>query len=445
MTENSDSGLHPLEQIASRHDISNQDVSDTVEVQTSSDPTDAKPEVPEVQLILSPKQSDTPALIIDGKMQIVWHNKAAKNEIWYNASAAQNGNPHPNILDLLFDAGFKRSVENWRKWVRFFIHQAQHMLSETQLQELIQPREARQIQILNEILKQSPKNGDRIAYSGNICLRRNDGVTVSFGVVATQFKQGRYIIFKSTIIDNETSRAYRCADIEQRFEVIRRLGHPSPQSLYILAARLDKSRRLRTEMLAEEYSRLLTRLYKQTIEVVEKYGGMFQKLTGSEFLACFFTGPPHENQPRRVIDCALELKGQMSDLGREWKIRKGWLHNLELDIGLHWSEEYIGTITSSLGDHLATFGNTQGVATILSHLACEGQIWATKDLINQIPPSEQKKLRFGIFRKGRPNKLLISKYFSRLRDIPTDNPILTTDLSGEIGDIAATQIFDQQS
>ena len=445
MTEHSKNDVHPLEKIAIHPDALDEDDGNDGKIHDSRPSSNDKiPVMPAALPRLSPAVVKEPALIIDNRMHIVWQSQAAISQIWHDAGSANNGKPTPHILDLLFDQRFKRKVENWRKWLLFFIQQTHHMLTEDQLHQTIQGRDNSQKEILKEMIKQAPPVEDKNVYSGRMRQLLNDGMIASFWVVATQFEEGRYLVFKSPTMYSEAAPAYAGADIEQRFEVVRRLGYPSSMPIFILAARLSNAHTLRTEMLEDEYSRLLIRLYKQAIAGIEKYGGIFHKLAGSEFMVSFLPDAQHESRPLQIIDCALELKGQMDDLAREWKIRKGWLHDLALNMGLHWATEHIGTVSSTSGDHLTAFGDAQHVATTLSRLARDGEIWATKHLINQIPSSEQKKLRFGTFRNGHPHQVLISKCFKRLKDISTKENGPTDVVSGELGAIAATQIFDRQ-
>lgn len=445
MTEHTENDLYSLKNQASLYD--NPDLNagkhEMAGETTAINPVVEKSSKLDALPILTPSQIEEPALLIDNRMRVTWQNKAAAKQIWHGPGTGSNDNSIPDIFDLLFDPLFKRKVENWRKWVLFFIQQMYHMLSEEQLLQKIQVRDEDQKEILKEMIRQMPSDEDRSVFSGRMRQLLNDGKITTFWVVAIQFEQGRYLVFKSSI-SRDTIPAYGCATIEQRFERVYSMGNPSSMPVFLLAARLSKAQALRTEMLADEYSQLLTRLYRQSIKTIEKYGGMFHKLTGSAFLVFFLPDPQHDNPPQQIVDCALELKAQMDDLAREWKIRKGWLHDLSFDMGLHWAEEHIGVVTSTIGEFLTAFGDAQHVATALSRLASGGQIWATKALINQIPPLEQKRLRFGIFRTGHPHHVLINKCFTRIGDIPSGQRDSLKMLSQGLGNIAATQIFDRQ-
>ncbi len=439
MTESTNERGHPLDQIATRaqpvHPAGDED---PPEIPAAIEDTDPPPS-PIVKL--SPMQLPEPALLIDDKLRIAWQNQAARTKLWHNIAPTNNGNVTPGLLDLLLDAHFQQKVENWRKWAQFFVQQAYHMLTQKQFLQHIPLQGESQQEMLKQMLKQMPPPGERYLYSGRLQQKLDTGQQLSYWVVATQFEQGRYFVFKSEA-DLDAAQTYRSSDIDQRFAALREHGHSSQTPLYVLAAHLNHTRLLQKEMLAEDYSRLLTRLYRQSVQCIEKHGGIFHKLTGSDFLVFFLPDGQQAVQAMQVLECAIVLKTKMTELSREWKIRKGWLHDLELNMGLHWSDEHIGIVTSALGDNLTAFGGAQRTAVTLSRMAREGQIWATKAVINKIAPPDQKKLRFGIFRKGHPHPVLISKCFTRLKDLTGIDPMVPGHFDDDLANLPATQIFD---
>jgi class 3 adenylate cyclase len=98
---------------------------------------------------------------------------------------------------------------------------------------------------------------------------------------------------------------------------------------------------------------------------------------------------------------------------------------------------------SSLGDALTTFGKTLRIASCLSDLSNQGQIWTTKELINRLPVKSMNNLRFGVFRTDNNRQVFVSRCFSRIRDL---SGVSTSkeDAIGELGAVAVTQLFDRQ-
>jgi class 3 adenylate cyclase len=115
---------------------------------------------------------------------------------------------------------------------------------------------------------------------------------------------------------------------------------------------------------------------------------------------------PVESNPDRnlemeatdAIECAMEVKSEAIELGRQWKRRRDWLREIDLNIGLHFEKAYVGTLPASSGDIVTSYGQGLRVATALSRLTGDGRIWATKAVISRMPKGENRALRFGIMR-----------------------------------------------
>ena len=129
-------------------------------------------------------------------------------------------------------------------------------------------------------------------------------------------------------------------------------------------------------------------------------------------------------------------------LSRQWKISKNWLRDIDLNIGIHHEEAYLGTMPVSSGEILTSFGEGMAVVNAISHMARNGQIWATKPVINRMPTQRCKALRFGIMRPGRQEQqIFIRNGFVAMRDV------FDVVKSGDSSDAAMTylpitQIFD---
>jgi class 3 adenylate cyclase len=181
------------------------------------------------------------------------------------------------------------------------------------------------------------------------------------------------------------------------------------------------------EMLSEEYWKLLKGLSQRCLHTIASYGGIFVKLNESGFMAYFISDAGDVPDPLGAINCSLEIKASIMELGREWKIRKDWFHHIELNMGLHWEEGYVGTLSTSAGDLLTSFGAGQQMVTTMSRLAKNGEIWASKTVIDKIPPEKRKRLRFGVQRhesSGHPihpgypgYHRYIRNGFARMKDI----------------------------
>ena len=396
------------------------------------------------ELILTPRGVKTPALLLNHNMQVIWQNKAALADLWHHAAILAEKQNQPSIFDILFDPGFQSKVQNWRQWVNFFVQHAIGMLSVQEVRNIVGTLKQRQRSALEEMLNEKTATAFRHhVFSGRMRQFDTNGYNVTYWVVATDFREGRYFVFDPALAEIAETGTARSADIEQKMEMIRQNAQPVQKPVHILAARLYNAEILQTEMLSDEYSRLLSRIFQKTIETIEYYGGMVGHFTGNGIWSYFIPANQMEKDPLYVIDCALELKKKMMELGREWKIRKGWLHDIELTMGIHSGEECIGTLRTSLGDNLAAYGDTLQTAAFLSAMGRSGEIWTTKYFINKLPQKNLKQIRFGIFREDNNRQVFIARCFSRIEDLGGVEK-QSVDIGGDLGALAVTQVFDQQ-
>lgn len=447
MIERSDQSGHPLGPIASKF-IPSEDVESP-----SSNAAINRMALAADQTALSSGQRSlaslsldsikAPGLLLDRQLRIVWQNKSARTQIWHQTSSINSSTSQPLVFDLLFDPRFQNKVGNWRQWATFFLRHAQGLLPPADLKKIIEQQSDRPYDVLEAILADAlPAFGDNL-FSGRLRQVLATGALISFWVVGADFAEGRLLLFDQTPDDPIRTDMAKSGDFDQRLESVRQSSRPAKQPFYVLAARLNKADALRTEMLAEEYSRLLNRVWKAAIDIIEQSGGMVNHPGSSALIGYFLPLNEGDTTPQQLIQCALELKAQMVELGREWKVRKGWLNNIELNIGLHYGDEYLGAIQSATGELLMTFGDTLQVASCLAQLATNGQIWATKKLMNQLPAQEVKNLRFGIFRHDNRQQVFIARYFSRVCDL-TGIGNRMVEINNDIGMMAVTQLFDRK-
>ena len=383
---------------------------------------------------------DRPALLLNSQLKVAWQNTMAKDQIWHNAGAANNGTPTPGIFDLLFDPFFKRHVVNFSECLEFFISQLSACFTKNQLIECIQSMGEDRIAMVTSFVDNVDPADSRHTESVR-CLHQElrNGKTRSFKVTATNFSEGLLLVFELLKKDNKIKREIY---FKQRVEEIRRQPNSSKIPYILLAAQLNDAATLRTEMMPDEYRRLVSDLCQRCLPKVEQCGGIFGKHIESGFFSYFLMDHHRETSPLRLIESVFEIKELMVDLGREWKIRKDWLHDIKLNMGLHWEKGYVSTFNSSNGEVLTSFGVGLQVAGAISQLAQDGQIWATKALINQISTQVHRQLRFGILRPdSHRHQAFIRNGFACIKDLFGERQA-SASLEKELNLLPITQIFD---
>jgi len=93
----------------------------------------------------------------------------------------------------------------------------------------------------------------------------------------------------------------------------------------------------------------------------------------------------------------------MRKINAEWQYKKNWFTELQLNIGLHEGQEWLGSFQSANHIEFAVLGNTINQASRLSDFARHGSIWATKDLISKLSDDERSRIEFGVLRESEEN------------------------------------------
>lgn len=214
---------------------------------------------------------------------------------------------------------------------------------------------------------------------------------------------------------------------------------PSLVSLCVLVADLQNLVKISAELLPGEYFELINQLWATVTSSVDKYDGIYGKHTGDGMLY-YFIKKPESNYIINSINCAIELKEQMKEFSDEWKVRKGWLNDLVLNIGISEGQEFLGTIRSSSNIELMTLGDSINYAARLSDFARSGSIWTTKNLISKLDQEEITKIRFGICRKKDGREIFLQNSFSRIIDlIDIDDPNYRKHI--DVAMLPVTEIF----
>lgn len=118
-----------------------------------------------------------------------------------------------------------------------------------------------------------------------------------------------------------------------------------------------------------------------------------------------------------AVNCALEIREAMKELSSKWKLRKGWNTELFLNTGINEGQEFFGTVQSLNNIEFTALGDSINIASRLSDLAHNGEIWTTKNLISRLTHDERNMIRFGVHQENQAGRNFIRNSFSRIGDI----------------------------
>lgn len=379
------------------------------------DGVDGKPKIIEKDLKLTIDNIGYSAYLVNKHFEIEWINHEAEDEIFNQDISSIAYLESRNIFKLFFSWEFHENVSNWKDLINFHMAFAKSKINKSDLETLCNKISDREIRLLEEIYDEDlplPKIG---IDNKPINIVKKDGSVRDYEIYTVTFREGMLFVY----VPAERMHHDIMELLLSREKVINNLLQqrmPSLVSLCILVADLQDSVKISAELPPAEYFELINQLWKSLSNSFEKYHGIDGKHAGDGVLY-YFIKKPGCNYILDAIHCAMELRTIVKEISNEWKIRKGWLNNLYLNIGINEGKEFFGTIQSTSSIEFTALGDSINYAGRLSDLARFGAILATKNTINKLESEELKHIRFGIRRKENEREIFIEKSFSRVFDL----------------------------
>jgi class 3 adenylate cyclase len=199
---------------------------------------------------------------------------------------------------------------------------------------------------------------------------------------------------------------------------------------------------LRTALPPHEYFDLINQIILTSHQCFKDHGGTPGRSV-HEGVVCFFLSSP--DSPREYLhsatQCAQTLKQMITDLDRRWKYKKVWNNTLQMDMGIHCGEEWLGTIPSSLAFEFTVMGETLIETVKLSEFAKGGSIWASKRVIENMLPGDRQRIEFGV-RLGTGKERFVSPgIYSQVKELIRGDELQQRALR-EINNLAVTEIIN---
>lgn len=230
---------------------------------------------------------------------------------------------------------------------------------------------------------------------------------------ASFFREGILLVY----VPGDTPADTLLGFLSRRDQVIRDLLRkrlPVLTPLAVIVADLQNSVKICSELPPEEYFELINQIWSAMGPIFRKYYGTHGKHVGDGMVYYFFPQPDNSYILNALL-CAQEIRLEMQKISKAWQIRKNWLNELFLNIGVNEGEEWLGTFQSANSVEFAVLGDTINHAGRLSDFARHGKIWSTKGLIGKLSAVDRAKVRYGITRNaGDGRTVFVGSSFSLL-------------------------------
>ena len=386
-----------------------------------------------------------PAYMLNYNFELTWLNEPARKEIFgFIAPPAKSADR--NVLALLSKPEVCLSIEDQRSLVGILLQLASSRISYESLRNLVSQSDSELMPLLEQVLpgemsQEQPVNEMEFFQTGA------HGEVVCARVYAVYFREGILVVHAPAEERGDDLLNF----LARRDQVIQSLLSkrlPVMTPLAVLVADLQNSVRICSELPPDEYFALINQIWATMGPILRKYTGTHGKHVGDGVVYYFFP-QAESNYLFNAVACADELRQAMRKISAEWQLKKNWFTELQLNIGLHEGQEWLGSFQSANHIEFAVLGNTINQASRLSDFARHGSIWATKDLISKLSADERSRIEFGVLRKSQENgdRFVASSYaqIESIIDLQQDKYEKLRDISqlavAEIRRVSNTRLY----
>ena len=354
-------------------------------------------------MMLSLDGLDQPAYMLNYNLELTWLNEAARTELFcFTTPPAQSS--ERNLFELFSRPESKLSLNDQRALANLHLHLASARMGKESLTKVVMAADPDLLDLFVD-LKFQTKSQEQHPSSAitELDLIRTGpaGLPVLYRVYAVYFREGILVIHTASDDREDDLLAF----LGKRDQVIQGLLSkrlPVMTPLAVLVADLQNSVRICSELPPDEYFELINQIWSTMSPILRKYTGTHGKHAGDGVVYYFFP-QPETNYLFNAIACADELRNAMRKISADWQLRKNWLTELQLNIGLHEGQEWLGSFQSANHVEFAVLGDTINRAARLSDFARHGSIWATKNLVSRLTSDERSRIEFGVMHRSAEN------------------------------------------
>lgn len=363
-------------------------------------------------MMLSLDRLEQPAYMLNYNLELTWLNEAARTELFcFTTPPAQSS--ERNLFELFSRPESKLSLSDQRALANLHLHLASARMGKDSLTKVVMSADPDLMDLFVD-LKFQTKSQEQQPSSAitelDLIRTGPNGLPMLYRVYAVYFREGILVIHTASEDREDDLLAF----LGKRDQVIQGLLSkrlPVMTPLAVLVADLQNSVRICSELPPDEYFELINQIWSTMSPILRKYTGTHGKHAGDGVVYYFFP-QPETNYLFNAIACADELRHAMRKISADWQLRKNWLTELQLNIGLHEGQEWLGSFQSANHVEFAVLGDTINRASRLSDFARHGSIWATKNLVSRLTSDERSRVEFGVMHRSVENgdRFVLSSY-----------------------------------
>ena len=350
-------------------------------------------------LSLSLETLTHPAYMLNYNFELTWFNEPARKTI-FGFETVPAKSIERNLLQLLSRPEVRLAMDDQKALVALLLQLASARVSFQSLRKLVGESDPESLPLLDGIVF-TEDGHEQTVNELEFFQKNTSGQYDCYRVYAVYFREGILVVHAPAVERGDDLLNF----LSRRDQVIQSLLNkrlPVMTPLAVLVADLQNSVRICSELPPDEYFALINQVWATMGPILRKYTGTHGKHVGDGVVYYFFP-QAESNYLFNALACADELRLAMRKISSEWQLKKNWFTELQLNIGLHEGQEWLGSFQSANHIEFAVLGNTINQASRLSDFARHGSIWATKDLVSKLSADERSRIEFGVLRKSAEN------------------------------------------
>ena len=337
-----------------------------------------------------------PAILVSRSWQILALNDMAENLLTGDKIPGLQARIKQQFLDSPLIRELKNCFVNWREILLPHIRLAKKDVGAEILQPLYSEEDVQLLNQIRQLWNEAESLPARPFDHQSLSLKYHHGGTEEYGLLSWALPEGTLLLYPPAsmqldqMIDLLTGKS-RIPGLMLR----RKTSSPAP--LCVLAARLESELHLRTALPPSAYFDLINQIILGWHRCFRNHGATPGR-SYREGAVCFFLKEP-EGQDDHMFQsllCAKALKSMVRKIDREWKRKQSWNNTLRVSIGIHCGRDWIGRVPSPSAFEFTLMGDTLLAAVELSEFSQGGTIWASKEVIENLSPSNRERVEFGI-------------------------------------------------
>ena len=382
-----------------------------------------------------------PAMLVSRRWEIIGLNNMAEKLLLGETRRGFQSPLKQRFWDPTLIRELKNRFVNWREILLAHIRLAKRDLGAEILQPLKREEDS---QLLNQ-LRQFWNEAELPPYlpvnHQALSLKYHHGGAEQYTLLSWALPEGTLLLYPpasmqlNQLIDLLTGRAKI-----PKPALLRKT--PSPTPVCILAARLESELHLRTALPPSAYFDLINQIILGWHRCFRDHGGTPGRSLQEGAVCFFLEEPDRENYHLfQSLLCAKALNRTLRRIDREWESKQPWNNILRVNIGIHCGRDWLGMVPSPSAFEFTVVGDTLVKAVKLSEFSQGGAIWASKEVIENLSPSNRERVEFGIRLNLYEEGFVSPGLYSPLRELLNQDELKEKRLQS-IGTLAVTEVLD---